>query len=136
LSVARGVLVIGKVIEYEDEQGAFANCGNVMRKNKIGVTIMKMANECENMNDIRKEIDELDGKIVGLIANRATYVKAAAKFKNNEVAVRDVKRVEAVINSKKVLAKSHGVSPKLIGDIYSIMIEHFVNEEMKEWSNK
>lgn len=94
---------------------------------------MKKAIECENMIDIRNEIDVIDSKIVELIAKRAEYVKAAAKFKNDEDAVRDVKRVEAVIDSKKNLAREHGVSTSLVAKIYSIMIEHFINEEISEW---
>ncbi len=97
---------------------------------------MKTAIECKNMNEIRIEIDSIDNKIVELIAFRSEYVKEAAKFKASETAVRDTSRVQQVINSKKALADIYGVSPELIGKIYSTMIDHFVNAELEEWNNK
>lgn len=94
---------------------------------------MKKPTECENIEDIRYEIDLIDNQIVKMISERADYVKEAAKFKNSEVAVRDKKRVEAVIESKKQLALKYGVSPELIGDIYKRMIDYFVDKEIEEW---
>jgi len=54
-------------------------------------------------------------------------------YKNNETEVRDSKRVEKVIESKKTLAKESGVSPELIARIYEMMINFFINQEMNEW---
>ena len=94
---------------------------------------MKEPDKCENMNDIRFAIDLIDKEIVSKIALRAKYVKAAAKFKNSETEVRDEQRVRKVIESKKLLAKEFGVSPELISNIYEMMINFFINEEMTEW---
>ena len=88
---------------------------------------------CENMEQIRKEIDAIDEEIVDLIASRAKYVSAAAKFKKNEKAVKDADRVKKVIDSKMKLAEEMGVSTVLIGKIYKVMIDHFVSQELKEW---
>ncbi len=94
---------------------------------------MKRPEECKNMIDIRTEIDIIDKQIVELISQRAKYVDCAAKFKKDKTAVRDEKRVEAVIESKKALALEYGISPKLIGGIYRQMIDYFVDEEIKRW---
>lgn len=91
--------------------------------------------ECNSMVDIREQIDLLDSKIVELIAQRDRFVKCAAKFKKNEKAVRDSKRVEEVIKSKKLLAQKFNVSSELIGNIYSVMIDFFVNDEVKTWKS-
>ena len=56
---------------------------------------------CKNMNDIRDAIDNIDENIVKLISKRAKYVHKASEFKQSEIAVRDEKRVKAVISSKK-----------------------------------
>jgi len=96
---------------------------------------MKTPDECTNMDDIREAIDSLDNQIVKSIASRANYVHAAAKFKKNEAAVKDETRVQKVISSKKDLARKYGASPELIGNIYTMMIDFFVNEEMTEWKN-
>lgn len=92
---------------------------------------MKKSIECENMVDIRQSID----KIVELISLRSDFVHEAAKFKKSETAVKDLNRVQKVINSKKELAIKYGASPELIGHLYTMMINFFVSEEMKEWKS-
>lgn len=88
---------------------------------------------CNNIEEIRAGIDAIDDAIVRLIGQRANFVKAAAKFKGSEKAVRDEKRVAAVIDSKKKLAAAHDVSPELIEAVYQTMIGYFVNEELEHW---
>lgn len=97
---------------------------------------MKTPQQCENMTQIREAIDELDDRIVEAVALRARYVKEAARFKKNETEVKDTNRVKAVIESKKSLALHYGVSPELIASLYEMMIEYFVNEELREWSSR
>jgi len=91
---------------------------------------------CKNMNDIREAIDSIDENIVKLISQRAKYVQKASEFKQSEIAVRDEKRVKAVISSKKELANKYGVSSTLIETLYTNMIEHFIKKEMEEWTKK
>ena len=89
--------------------------------------------QCKNMNDIRCAIDELDGNIIKLMSERLKYVREASRFKKDEVAVRDSNRVREVIESKKKLAIEHDLPPELIGNIYAMMIDSFIEEELKEW---
>ncbi|NOZ83287.1 MAG: chorismate mutase [Epsilonproteobacteria bacterium] len=91
------------------------------------------AKSCTNITDIRTAIDEIDNSIVQLISKRSEYVKEASRFKKDENAVKDPNRVAKVIASKKELALKYGASPKLIGNIYKMMIDFFIKEEMKEW---
>jgi len=92
--------------------------------------------DCKNMNDIREAIDSIDENIVKLISQRAKYVQKASEFKQSEIAVRDEKRVKAVISSKKELANKYGVSSTLIETLYTNMIDYFIKEEMVEWKNR
>ena len=92
--------------------------------------------QCKNMSDIRNAIDELDNDIVKLISKRSEYVIEASKFKKNETAVRDADRVTAVIESKKELAVKYGVSSELISNIYKMMIDFLIKEELKEWKKQ
>lgn len=96
---------------------------------------VKEAKECKNMGDIREAIDIIDNSIVELIANRSNYVYEAAKFKKSEAAVKDISRVKKVLESKKELAVKYGASPELVGNLYEIMIDFFVSQEMKEWKS-
>lgn len=97
---------------------------------------MKTAKECRGMDDIRFAIDHIDAEIVGLIAKRAAYVHEASRFKSSETAVRDEARVQAVLESKKALAKELGASPDLIEAVYGTMINFFIDEEMKAWKGR
>ncbi len=97
---------------------------------------MKESKDCNNMEDIREAIDIIDNKIVELIASRSNYVNEAAKFKRDETAVKDVNRVNKVIESKKELAVKYGASPHLIGNLYKMMIDFFVSEEIKVWKKQ
>ncbi|MCP4970424.1 MAG: hypothetical protein GY932_07520 [Arcobacter sp.] len=96
---------------------------------------MLQAHKCKDMNDIRTSIDIIDEEIVKLISNRAQYVKEASKFKINERSVKDSTRVSKVISSKKELAFKYSVSEELIGNLYEVMIDFFVKEELKEWNS-
>ena len=91
---------------------------------------------CKNMNDIRISIDKIDAEIVKLISKRSKYVHKASKFKKDEIAVKDSNRVATVIESKKALALEYGASPELIEDIYKMMIDFFIKEELKEWNKQ
>ncbi|MBO9594739.1 MAG: chorismate mutase [Niabella sp.] len=88
---------------------------------------------CNNIEEIRAAIDTIDHEIVRLIGRRAGFVKAAARFKKSETAVRDERRVEAVIESKRKLAAACDVSPELIEAVYRTMIGYFINEELEHW---
>ena len=94
---------------------------------------MKEPDQCKNMADIREAIDHIDQEIVRNIAFRAQYVKAAARFKTSEHAVKDEDRVKSVLESKRRLAQEYGIPPDLISNIYEMMIGFFINEEMDEW---
>ena len=92
--------------------------------------------ECQDMSDIRSAIDKLDQNIIKLMSKRLKFVREASRFKKDEVAVRDSNRVREVIESKKKLAIEHDLPPELIGNIYAMMIDSFIEEELKEWKAK
>jgi isochorismate pyruvate lyase len=45
--------------------------------------MIKQPQDCQNIQDIRTEIDSLDREIISKFAQRFEYVKAAAKFKQS-----------------------------------------------------
>lgn len=94
---------------------------------------MKKANECENMSEIRTEIDTLDRQIVHLIGQRLEYVKAASKFKTSETSVKAPERFKAMLITRREWAIEEGLSPDAIEKLYSDLVKHFIEEEMKHW---
>lgn len=89
--------------------------------------------ECSGMEDIRAEIDRLDKSIIALIGKRFQYVQAAAKFKTSESSVRAPERFKAMLQQRRLWAQEQGLSPDAIEKLYSHLVNHFIEEEMKRW---
>ncbi|MHA7845873.1 isochorismate lyase [Serratia sp. D1N4] len=90
--------------------------------------------DCTGMEDIRAEIDIMDQQIIKLLAQRFDYVKAAAKFKTSPDAVRAKARFDAMIQTRRQWASENGLSPDVIENIYTELVNYFISEEMKHWS--
>jgi isochorismate pyruvate lyase len=93
---------------------------------------MKAVKDCENIEDIRQAIDELDEEIISLLGRRYQYVKEIVRFKErNEESIIARERREAVIRSRRQLAAENGLDPDVIEDLYRNLISHFIEEELK-----
>jgi len=97
---------------------------------------MLEAKNCQNMDDIRKEIDSIDYEIISLISKRAEYVNKAAQFKTNEASVKAPNRVKSMLAKRKQWAQEKGLNPLFIEKMYSDMVSYFINKEMKEFKDK
>ena len=89
--------------------------------------------ECNSIEEVRNNINNIDEQIVKLIALRGEFVKQAAKFKKDSDAVKAPKRVEEVINKVKDLAKSTSANEEVLENVYRTMINSFIKAEMKEF---
>lgn len=94
---------------------------------------MKTPDQCENMVDIRAEIDRLDRQVVALLGQRFAYVKAASKFKTSETTVRAPERLQAMLQQRRVWAEEEGLDADVIEKMYQDLVNHFIDEEMKHW---
>jgi isochorismate pyruvate lyase len=88
--------------------------------------------KCENLEQVRENIDRIDREIVKLIAERSTYVAQAAKFKNMTDDVKAPQRVEKIIEKVRNLAKEDDANPDIVENIYREMINSFINFELAE----
>ena len=68
----------------------------------MNIEIMKQANECKNIEDIRKEIDSIDLQIIKLIGKRSDYVHAALKYKKDQNAVKADDRVKSILEKRRM----------------------------------
>ena len=89
--------------------------------------------ECNSIEEVRNNINNIDEQIVKLIALRGEFVKQAAKFKKDSDDVKAPKRVEEVINKVKDLAKSTSANEEVLENVYRTMINSFIKAEMKEF---
>ena len=90
--------------------------------------------KCENLEQVRENIDRLDNEIIKLIAERGTYVVQASAFKKDEEGVKDTGRVEKVISKVRAKAEEYGANPDMVEALYREMISRFVSMEMKEFN--
>lgn len=88
--------------------------------------------KCENIEEVRENIDRIDKEIVKLIAERSTYVAQAANFKKTSDDVKAPQRVEKIISKVRALASENSVNPDIVENIYREMINSFINFELLE----
>jgi len=94
---------------------------------------MKQPDQCENMAEIRTEIDKLDRQVIKLIGQRFEYVQAAAKFKTNVATVKAPERFQAMLQQRRVWAEEVGLNANAIEKMYRDLVNHFIEEEVKLW---
>lgn len=88
---------------------------------------------CANLADVRGSIDRLDDEIVRLIAERAMYVKDAARFKRDAFQVSAPARQAQVFEKARALAQRHnqGFSnlEQVVDATYRAMVAAFIANE-------
>lgn len=94
----------------------------------------KSAAACESLEEVRAQIDRIDRRVVGLLAERSAYVLRAASFKKSHADVPAPQRAEEVVRKVKGLAGELGANPIVVERVYREMIAAFIEAEMAELS--
>ena len=84
----------------------------------------------ESLEELRKEIDEIDLKILDLIEKRKDLVTEVVKLKKRDQIV-DQKRIEFILNKLKVEASKRGLAIEFIEEMWTLMIKNFIKYEEK-----
>ena len=84
----------------------------------------------ESLEELRKEIDEIDLKILDLIEKRKDLVTEVVKLKKRDQIV-DQKRIEFILNKLKVEASKRGLAIEFVEEMWTLMIENFIMYEEK-----
>ncbi len=94
---------------------------------------------CNNLGEIRDEIDRLDNAIVALMAERAMYVKDAARFKRDAFEVSAPARQAEVYAKVRALADRHNRGfenlPDVVEAAYRAMVAAFIANEQSYFLN-
>ena len=79
----------------------------------------------ERLNEIRKKIDEIDSKILELIAQRNSLAKDIAEAKSKlGIPIEDKEREKYKYDKIRKLCKEHNVDENVGKSISKILIEH------------
>ncbi|GHA75483.1 hypothetical protein GCM10009007_15800 [Formosimonas limnophila] len=89
--------------------------------------------KCTSMLDIRSQIDHIDQQVVCLLGQRYLYVQAASAFKTSETAVRAPERFATMLTQRRTWATENGLNPEVIEKLFTDLVNHFIDEEMKKW---
>ncbi len=88
---------------------------------------------CANLAEVRANIDRLDDEIVRLIAERAMYVKDAARFKRDAFQVSAPARQAQVFEKARKLAERHNPGftnlEQVVDATYRAMVAAFIANE-------
>lgn len=84
---------------------------------------------CENLEDVRANIDRIDQQIVALLDERGGYVAQAAGFKRDAAAIADPQRVEQVIARVRGWAVAREFDPDLAEVVYRTLVPAFIAYE-------
>jgi isochorismate pyruvate lyase len=97
---------------------------------------MKLPYECNSIEEIRQEIDEIDQSIINLIAKRYSFIQEIIKFKSSTGEVYAKKRYLAVIYDRRKLASDHQLDPDVIENMFRILMDYFIKEQLGLRKNK
>jgi isochorismate pyruvate lyase len=89
----------------------------------------RAAKDCNNMEEVRTEIDRIDAALVDLIGERFTFVDRAWQFKKSPAEARVPWRIQQVIDRVKARAKEKNLPPELVEALWRQMIGWFIQYE-------
>lgn len=86
----------------------------------------------KNLENYRKEIDEIDFEIINLLARRMSVVDQIGECKSkNKIPVINGKRFREIIDSKLELAKKLNIDQDLIKDIFQLIHDASVKRQKR-----
>ena len=91
--------------------------------------------KCNSLEEVREEIDKIDGRLVELISERSHMIRQAASFKNTVEDVKAEDRIDFIMQRVRHAAIQADVNPNMISELFTIMIDEMVETEIAEFRN-
>lgn len=99
------------------------------------MTIIDPAN-CTTMTEVRAGVDDVDRRLVALLARRFGYMDAAARIKPERGAVRDERRKAEVIANARAEANAAGLPAEGIAALWDQLVELSIAYEFDQFDAK
>ncbi|MDV4145765.1 MULTISPECIES: chorismate mutase [Shimia] len=97
------------------------------------MTKPKSPGACDTMQVLRGEIDDLDRKLISLLALRAGYIDRAIEIKaQTGLPARIPDRVEDVVTKVRLAAEGEGLDPDLAEGLWRDLIEWSIAREARQ----
>lgn len=91
------------------------------------------ADTAGSMADVRYEIDRIDRLLVRIMAERQSFMDAAARIKGERGLVHDRARIEDVVSKVKTEAVRQGLSPAIAEPVWRTMIDRCIAYEFASY---
>ncbi|MDE2109591.1 MAG: chorismate mutase [Alphaproteobacteria bacterium] len=92
--------------------------------------------QCENMSQLRAEIDRLDRALVKLLSERQRYIERAAEIKSDREVVRDEARIEDVVAKVLAEARKAGLSADIAEAVWRTLVDRSIALEFRVFDAK
>ena len=94
------------------------------------MTELTKPDDCNNMDELRHQIDKLDVQVVELLANRSEFIDRATELKKlNRMPARIPERIESVVSNARNAAEELDLDADLVEKIWRILINWSIQRE-------
>ena len=90
----------------------------------------------KKLNILRKKLDLLDNKLIGLIKKRTLIVKDVLKLKTHKHEIVDKKRISLILKNIKKKSIKNNIDPKITNRIWKNMIMSYIDFEKRNFKKK
>lgn len=92
---------------------------------------LRHAGQCTTMAEVRAEIDRIDRQLVRILAERQSYMDAAARIKADRRTVRDEARIRDVLEKVKAAASGEGLAWTIAEPVWRELMERCIAYEFE-----
>ena len=90
---------------------------------------MKKNNNIIELKKLRKNIDEIDSKIIKLISDRFKEIHKVTKLKDNHDQIIDHERITHILKTVQTKAKKNKIDHEIVTRIWQIFIQEAIKLE-------
>ena len=84
------------------------------------------------LSELRAQIDDVDRRIIALLAERAGYVEAVGDLKSSDDEILAPERQAEVYRTRREWASEAGLDSDFVERLYKMMVEHFIEQERQQ----
>ncbi len=107
-----------------------ANLGNMIRNLQTRKVHFEGVDKQDHLEDIRSQIDHADHELLEAIQRRMALVKKIGEFKKlNNVAVLDMERWKAILESRPEWARELAINPNLATEIFVLLHQESIKKQ-------
>lgn len=84
------------------------------------------------LEELRTLIDDVDQRIIALLAERAGYVAQVGELKNSDEEIVAENRQKQVYLSRRTWASESGIDPDFVEHLYREIVQYFIEQERQQ----